>query len=84
VTYVTYAGKIKEHRATIRTVNGEFKEEVNKYRAYQKELYNYQRAKKRIEAEQVHTYVCVCMCVCRHVCMYVALQLPARQEAHRG
>ena len=45
-------GKIKEHRATIRTVNGEFKEEVNKYRAFQKELYNYQRAKKRIEAEQ--------------------------------
>ena len=28
-------GKIKEHRATIRTVNGEFKEEVNKWRVYQ-------------------------------------------------
>merc|ERR1712216_535898 len=45
-------GKIKEHRATIRKVNGEFKEEVNKWRGYQRELFNYQKAKKRIEGEQ--------------------------------
>ena len=44
--------KIKEHRATIRKVNGDYKEEVNVWRAYQKELFNYQKAKKRIEAEQ--------------------------------
>jgi chromosome segregation ATPase len=45
-------GKMKDHRATIRTVNCEFKEEMNKYRVYQRELYNYQGAKKSIEAEQ--------------------------------
>jgi hypothetical protein len=45
-------GKIKEHRATIRKVNGEFKDEVNKWRSYQKELFNYQRAKKKIEYDQ--------------------------------
>mmetsp|Transcript_36869 Transcript_36869/g.54105 ORF Transcript_36869/g.54105 Transcript_36869/m.54105 type:complete len:508 (+) Transcript_36869:59-1582(+) len=45
-------GKLKDHRATIRTVNVEFKEEVNKFRAFQRELFNYQRGKKKIEAEQ--------------------------------
>jgi len=45
-------GKIKEHRAIIRKVNGEFKEEVNKFRVFQRELFNYQRLKKKIEAEQ--------------------------------
>jgi len=45
-------GKLKDHRATIRTVNVEFKEEVNKFRTFQRELFNYQRGKKKIEAEQ--------------------------------
>ena len=30
-------------------MNGDYKEEVNVWRAYQKELFNYQKAKKRIE-----------------------------------
>ena len=37
-------GHIKNHRAEIRKVNGEFKDEVNKWRDYQRVFGNYKRA----------------------------------------
>lgn len=45
-------GQIKTHRAEIRTVNGAFKEEVNKWRDYQRALNSYKKAQGKIQQEQ--------------------------------